>query len=127
MFVGFGMGMGVVFGIVGFLLIVELFIVVYLVGYICVNIEMLILSVQDNINFIDNFEIVYILFFVFFKMFCYGCVGVFMEVMGLMLGEFVDDFIVCVVDVFVMFQSGIGVSVEVVDLVFQIKMMDMFW
>lgn len=41
-----------------------------------------------------------------------------MEVMGLMLGEFVDDFIVKVMDVFVMFQSGIGVSVEVVDFVF---------
>jgi len=31
-----------------------------------------------------------------------------MEVMGLMLGEFVDDYTVRVVDVFAMPQSGIG-------------------
>lgn len=48
-----------------------------------------------------------------------------MEVMGLMLGEFVDDFTVKVVDVFAMPQSGTGVSVEAVDPVFQMKMMDM--
>jgi hypothetical protein len=48
-----------------------------------------------------------------------------MEVMGLMLGEFVDDFTVRVVDVFAMPQSGTGVSVEAVDPVFQMKMMDM--
>jgi 26S proteasome regulatory subunit N11 len=48
-----------------------------------------------------------------------------MEVMGLMLGEFVDDFTVRVVDVFAMPQSGTGVSVEAVDPVFQTKMMDM--
>ena len=43
----------------------------------------------------------------------------------LMLGEFVDDFTVRVVDVFAMPQSGTGVSVEAVDPVFQTKMMDM--
>ena len=48
-----------------------------------------------------------------------------MEVMGLMLGEFVDDYTVNVVDVFAMPQSGTGVSVEAVDDVFQAKMMDM--
>lgn len=48
-----------------------------------------------------------------------------MEVMGLMLGEFVDEFTVRVVDVFAMPQSGTGVSVEAVDPVFQTKMMDM--
>ena len=48
-----------------------------------------------------------------------------MEVMGLMLGEFVDDFTVKVMDVFAMPQSGTGVSVEAVDPVFQTKMMDM--
>jgi 26S proteasome regulatory subunit N11 len=36
-----------------------------------------------------------------------------MEVMGLMLGEFIDEFTVQVVDVFAMPQSGTGVSVEV--------------
>jgi 26S proteasome regulatory subunit N11 len=48
-----------------------------------------------------------------------------MEVMGLMLGEFIDDYTVRVVDVFAMPQSGTGVSVEAVDPVFQTKMMDM--
>ena len=48
-----------------------------------------------------------------------------MEVMGLMLGEFVDDYTVRVVDVFAMPQSGTGVSVEAVDPVFQQKMMEM--
>ena len=48
-----------------------------------------------------------------------------MEVMGLMLGEFVDDYTVRVVDVFAMPQSGTGVSVEAVDPVFQTKMLDM--
>jgi len=51
--------------------------------------------------------------------------GVPLEVMGLMLGEFVDDFTIVVVDVFAMPQSGTGVSVEAVDPVFQTKMLDM--
>lgn len=55
----------------------------------------------------------------------HGRAGVPMEVMGLMLGEFVDDYTVRVVDVFAMPQSGTGVSVEAVDPVFQQKMMDM--
>ncbi|VDO17200.1 unnamed protein product, partial [Brugia timori] len=45
--------------------------------------------------------------------------------MGLMLGEFVDDFTINVVDVFAMPQSGTGVSVEAVDPVYQTKMLDM--
>jgi 26S proteasome regulatory subunit N11 len=48
-----------------------------------------------------------------------------MEVMGLMLGQFVDDYTVKVVDVFAMPQSGTGVSVEAVDPVFQTKMLEM--
>lgn len=55
----------------------------------------------------------------------HGRAGVPMEVMGLMLGEFVDDYTVRVVDVFAMPQSGTGVSVEAVDPVFQTKMMEM--
>lgn len=42
-----------------------------------------------------------------------------------MLGEFVDDYTVRVIDVFAMPQSGTGVSVEAVDPVFQTKMLDM--
>ena len=45
--------------------------------------------------------------------------------MGLMLGEFVDDYTVRVVDVFAMPQSGTGVSVEAVDPVFQTQMLEM--
>jgi len=48
-----------------------------------------------------------------------------MEVMGLMLGEFIDDFTVRCIDVFAMPQSGTGVSVEAVDPVFQAKMLEM--
>lgn len=48
-----------------------------------------------------------------------------MEVMGLMLGDFVDEYTVRVVDVFAMPQSGTGVSVEAVDHVFQTNMLDM--
>ena len=50
--------------------------------------------------------------------------GVPMEVMGLMLGEFVDEYTISVVDVFAMPQSGTGVSVEAVDDVFQQQMME---
>ncbi|KAH6813377.1 Mov34/MPN/PAD-1 family protein [Perilla frutescens var. frutescens] len=40
----------------------------------------------------------------------HGRTGVPMEVMGLMLGEFMDEYMVYVVDVFAMPQSGTGVS-----------------
>eukprot|EP00658_Telonema_sp_P-2_P081788 TRINITY_DN8481_c0_g1_i3.p1 TRINITY_DN8481_c0_g1~~TRINITY_DN8481_c0_g1_i3.p1 ORF type:complete len:270 (+),score=83.42 TRINITY_DN8481_c0_g1_i3:195-1004(+) len=55
----------------------------------------------------------------------HGRAGVPMEVMGLMVGEFVDDYMVVVTDVFAMPQSGTGVSVEAVDPVFQMKMLEM--
>lgn len=42
-----------------------------------------------------------------------------------MLGEFVDDYTIKVVDVFAMPQSGTGVSVEAVDPVFQQEMLDL--
>jgi len=79
---------------------------------------------QDG-NIIDNAETVYISSLALLKMLRHGRAGVPMEVMGLMLGEFVDDYTVRVVDVFAMPQSGTGVSVEAVDPVFQTKMMDM--
>merc|ERR1711953_777800 len=61
----------------------------------------------------------------FLKMMKHGRAGVPFEVMGLMLGDFVDDYTVRVADVFAMPQSGTGVSVEAVDPVFQAKMLDM--
>ena len=48
-----------------------------------------------------------------------------MEVMGLMLGEFIDDYTVRCIDVFAMPQSGTGVSVEAVDSVFQTQMLEL--
>lgn len=73
----------------------------------------------------DNSETVYISSLALLKMLKHGRAGVPMEVMGLMLGEFVDEFTIHVIDVFAMPQSGTGVSVEAVDDVFQTKMMDM--
>uniref|UniRef100_A0A0E0LFD1 MPN domain-containing protein n=1 Tax=Oryza punctata TaxID=4537 RepID=A0A0E0LFD1_ORYPU len=59
------------------------------------------------------------------KMLKHGRAGVPMEVMGLMLGEFVDEYTVTVTDVFAMPQSGTGVSVEAVDHAFQSEMLEM--
>jgi 26S proteasome regulatory subunit N11 len=59
------------------------------------------------------------------KMLKHGRAGVPMEVMGLMLGQFVDDYTINCVDVFAMPQSGTSVSVEAVDPVFQTRMLDM--
>ena len=59
------------------------------------------------------------------KMLKHGRLGIPMEVMGLMLGEFVDEYTVTCTDVFAMPQHGTGVSVEAVDPVFQTKMLEM--
>lgn len=74
---------------------------------------------------VDTAETVHISSLALLKMLKHGRAGVPMEVMGLMLGEFVDDYTVRVIDVFAMPQSGTGVSVEAVDPVFQTKMLDM--
>eukprot|EP00054_Salpingoeca_dolichothecata_P012601 m.69849 g.69849 ORF g.69849 m.69849 type:complete len:308 (-) comp20022_c0_seq3:472-1395(-) len=73
----------------------------------------------------DTAEVIHISSLSLLKMLKHGRAGVPMEVMGLMLGEFVDDYTVRVIDVFAMPQSGTGVSVEAVDPVFQTKMLDM--
>jgi len=80
---------------------------------------------QVDAPVVDTAEMVYISSLALLKMLKHGRAGVPMEVMGLMLGEFVDDYTVRVVDVFAMPQSGTGVSVEAVDPVFQTKMLDM--
>jgi 26S proteasome regulatory subunit N11 len=74
---------------------------------------------------VDTAEQVYISSLALLKMLKHGRAGVPMEVMGLMLGEFVDDYTVKCVDVFAMPQSGTSVSVEAVDPIFQTKMLDM--
>merc|ERR1719415_114427 len=73
----------------------------------------------------DTAEQVYISSLALLKMLKHGRAGIPMEVMGLMLGEFIDDYTIRVIDVFAMPQSGTGVSVEAVDPVFQTKMLDM--
>merc|ERR1711881_193673 len=74
---------------------------------------------------VDTSEQIYISSLALLKMLKHGRAGVPMEVMGLMLGEYVDAYTVRVIDVFAMPQSGTGVSVEAVDPVFQAKMLDM--
>eukprot|EP00803_Ostreobium_quekettii_P000289 evm.model.scf_766EXC.8 EVM.evm.TU.scf_766EXC.8 scf_766EXC:58595-60929(+) len=74
---------------------------------------------------VDTAEQLYISSLALLKMLKHGRAGVPMEVMGLMLGEFVDDYTVKVVDVFAMPQSGTGVSVEAVDPVYQMQMSEM--
>lgn len=74
---------------------------------------------------VDTAEKLHISSLALLKMLKHGRAGVPMEVMGLMLGQFVDDYTVNCIDVFAMPQSGTGVSVEAVDPVFQTKMLDM--
>ena len=57
---------------------------------------------------VDDSETVHISSLALLKMLKHGRAGVPMEVMGLMLGEFVDDYTVRVIDVFAMPQSGTG-------------------
>lgn len=78
----------------------------------------------ENGPMADTSETVQISPLALLKMMKHGRAGIPLEVMGLMLGEFVDDYNVRVVDVFAMPQSGTGVTVEAVDPVFQTKMMD---
>jgi len=73
----------------------------------------------------DTSETVQISGLALLKMLKHGRAGVPVEVMGLMLGEFVDEYTVRVVDVFAMPQNGTGASVEAVDPVFQAEMLDM--
>jgi 26S proteasome regulatory subunit N11 len=82
-------------------------------------------SAGVDIPMVDTAEVVHISSLALLKMLKHGRAGVPMEVMGLMLGEFVDDYTVQVIDVFAMPQSGTGVSVEAVDPVFQTNMLDM--
>lgn len=72
----------------------------------------------------DTSETIQISSLALLKMMKHGRAGIPLEVMGLMLGEFIDEYNVKVVDVFAMPQSGTGVTVEAVDPVFQTNMMD---
>jgi len=79
---------------------------------------------QDS-DVVDTAETIQISSLALLKMLKHGRAGVPMEVMGLMLGSFIDDYTVRVIDVFAMPQSGTGVSVEAVDPVFQANMLEL--
>jgi len=78
-----------------------------------------------DIVVVDSSATVHISSLALLKMLKHGRAGVPMEVMGLMLGDFTDEFSVRVIDVFAMPQSGTGVSVEAVDEAFQSAMKEM--
>merc|ERR1719220_2208456 len=82
-------------------------------------------QLQQDMQLMDTSETIYISPIALVKMLKHGRAGIPLEVMGLMLGEFIDDYTIKVVDVFAMPQSGTGVSVEAVDPVFQQQMVSM--
>lgn len=73
----------------------------------------------------DTSEQIYISSLALLKMLKHARSGIPFEVMGLMVGEILDDYTITVVDVFSMPQKGTTVSVESVDPVFQQQFMDM--
>jgi len=73
----------------------------------------------------DTSEQIYISSLALLKMLKHARAGVPLEVMGLLIGEVIDDYAIKVVDVFAMPQSGTSVSVESVDPVYQQDMLNM--
>lgn len=72
----------------------------------------------------DTGEQIYISSLSLLKMMKHCRAGVPFEVMGLMVGEIVDEYTITVIDVFSMPQMGTTVSVESVDPVFQQEFME---
>uniref|UniRef100_A0AC35U3I7 MPN domain-containing protein n=1 Tax=Rhabditophanes sp. KR3021 TaxID=114890 RepID=A0AC35U3I7_9BILA len=73
----------------------------------------------------DASEIVYISPLATMKMVKYANDLIPMEVMGLLLGEFVDDYTIKVVDVFAMPQKSSTATVECIDPLYQVKMVEL--
>jgi len=73
----------------------------------------------------DTTEQIYISSLSLLKMMKHCRAGVPFEVMGLMVGEIIDDYTITVIDVFSMPQVGSTVSVEAIDPVFQQQFMEM--
>jgi len=73
----------------------------------------------------DTAEQVYISSLALLKMLKHGKAGIPLEVMGLMLGDFIDDYTVKCVDVFAMPQAGTETQVESIDEKFQADMKEM--
>ncbi|CCD16768.1 unnamed protein product, partial [Trypanosoma congolense IL3000] len=72
----------------------------------------------------DTAETVQISSLALLKMLLHGRAGVPLEVMGLMIGELIDDYTIRVSDVFSMPQTATGQSVEAVDPEYQVHMLD---
>jgi 26S proteasome regulatory subunit N11 len=73
----------------------------------------------------DTAEQIYISPLSLLKMLRHGKAGIPLEVMGLMLGDYVDDYTVKCIDVFSMPQSGTETTIESIDEGFQVKMVEM--
>lgn len=73
----------------------------------------------------DTAEQVYISSLALLKMLKHGKAGIPLEVMGLMLGDYIDDYTVKCIDVFAMPQAGTEASIEAIDEAFQAKMVEM--
>jgi len=73
----------------------------------------------------DTSEQVYISSLALLKMLKHGKAGIPLEVMGLMLGDYIDDYTVRCVDVFAMPQAGTETNIEAIDEAFQAKMHEM--
>jgi 26S proteasome regulatory subunit N11 len=73
----------------------------------------------------DTAEQIYISPLALLKMLRHGKAGVPLEVMGLMLGDYVDDYTIKCIDVFSMPQLGTETTIETLDEGFQVKMVEM--
>ena len=73
----------------------------------------------------DTSEQIYISPLSILKMLRHGKAGIPLEVMGLMLGDYIDDYTVKCIDVFSMPQSGTETTIESIDEGFQVKMVEM--
>ena len=73
----------------------------------------------------DTSEQIYISPLSLLKMLRHGKAGIPLEVMGLMLGDYLDDYTVKCIDVFSMPQSGTETTIESIDEGFQVKMVEM--
>jgi len=80
---------------------------------------------RDNPDHPDTSETVNVSPLALTKMLRHTRAGVPIEVMGLLVGQFVDDYSINVVDVFAMPTKGTEISVEAVDTTYQTRMLEM--
>jgi len=71
----------------------------------------------------DTSETIHVSALALLKMLVHGRAGIPLEVMGIMVGEFIDEYTVRIIDVFTVPQSATGQSVEAVDEEYQVAMM----